>query len=86
MQGLINEFEALKQQNFVLDFDYPTDALLEKLRIVHRDLSPQEKQRLERKKSQLADLLHDLESGELHPEDLDELTREKLRKLLGGNE
>ncbi|WP_455232879.1 DEAD/DEAH box helicase [Geopseudomonas aromaticivorans] len=86
MQGLIDEFEALKQQNFVLDFDYPNDALLSKLRIVHRDLSPQEKQRLEKKKSQLADLLHDLENGELHPEDLDELTRDKLRKLLGGNE
>jgi superfamily I DNA and RNA helicase len=86
MQGLINEFEALKQKNFVLDFDYPNDALLGKLRIVHRDLSPQEKQRLEKKKSQLADLLHDLESGELHPEDLDELTRDKLRRFLGGNE
>jgi len=60
--------------------------LLGKLRIVHRDLSPQERQRLERKKSQLANLLDDLESGELHPEDLDETTREKLKKLLGGKE
>lgn len=85
MQGLIDEFSALKQRNFVLDFCYPDDALLGKLRIVHRDLSPQE-QRLERKKSQLANLLDDLESGELHPEDLDETTREKLKKLLGGKE
>jgi superfamily I DNA and RNA helicase len=83
MQGLIDEFEALKQHGFVLDFNYPNDALLSRLRVVHRDLSPQEKQRLEKKKSQLVDLLHDLESGELHPEDLDEATREKLRKLLG---
>jgi len=86
MQGLIDEFSALKQRGFVLDFRYPDDALLGKLRIVHRDLSPQERQRLERRKSQLADLLGDLESGELHPEDLDEATREKLKKLLGGNE
>lgn len=84
MQGLIDEFSALKQRDFVLDFCYPDDALLGKLRIVHRDLSPQERQRLERKKIQLADLLGDLESGELHPEDLDEATREKLRRLLGG--
>ena len=86
MQELIDELSALKQRGFVLDFSYPDDALLSKLRIVHRDLSPQEKQRLERKKSQLADLLGDLESGELHPEDLDATTREKLKKFLGGNE
>ena len=86
MQALIDEFEVLKQNAFVLDFNYPDEHLLSKLRIVHRDLSPQEKQRLEQRKNQLADLLGDLESGELHPEDLDEATREKLRKLLGGRE
>lgn len=85
MQGLIDEYEALKHHGFVLDFNYPDDTLLSKLRIVHRDLSPQERQRLERKKSQLADLLSDLDSGELHPEDLDETTREKLKRLLGGS-
>src|SRR3546814_2893389 len=75
MQGLIDEFSALRKRNFVLDFTYPDDTLLSKLRIVHRDLSPQEKNRLERRKSQLADLLVDLENGELHPEDLDDATR-----------
>lgn len=86
MQGLIDEFLALKQRSFVLDFCYPDDALLGKLRIVHRDLSPQERQRLERRKSQLADLLGDLENGELHPEDLglDEVTRERLKHFLEG--
>lgn len=86
MQELIDEFSALKQRDFVLDFTYPDDALLGKLRIVHRDLSPQERQRLERKKSLLANLLGDVESGELHPEDLDDATREKLRRFFGGNE
>lgn len=86
MQGLIDEFQTLKQHGFVLNFTYPDDNLLSKLRIVHRDLSPQEKQRLERRKSQLADLLGELESGDLHPEDLDEATREKLKRLLGGSE
>lgn len=86
MQGLIDEFSDLKKRDFVLDFVYPDDPLLGKLRVVHRDLSPQERQRLERRKSQLADLLGDLERGELHPEDLDEATREKLKRFLGGNE
>lgn len=86
MQGLIDEFQTLKKHSFVLDFTYPDDNLLSKLRIVHRDLSPQEKQRLERRKSQLADLLGDLESGDLHPEDLGEAAREKLKRLLGDSE
>lgn len=86
MQGLIDEFDALKQSGFVLDFTYPDDVLLGKLRIVHRDLSPQERERLEKRKNQLADLLGDLENGELHPEDLDEATRERLKKFLGGTE
>ncbi len=86
MQGLINEFNMLKQRGFVLDFRYPDDLLLSKLRIVHRDLSPQEQQRLAQKKNQLAELLHDLESGVLHLEDLDEATREKLKMLLWRNE
>lgn len=86
MQDLTDEFFALKQRDFSLDFCYPDDTLLGKLRIVHRDLSPLERQRLEQKKSQLADLVSDLERGELHPEDLDEVTREKLKRLLGGRE
>lgn len=86
MQGLINEFSTLKQRGFVLDFCYPNDALLGELRIVHRDLSLQERQRLKRTKSQLDDLLSDLESSKLHLEDLGEETREKLKRLLGGNQ
>lgn len=86
MQSLIDEFLALKGHNFVLDFTYPDRTLLGKLRIVHRDLSPQEQRRLEKKKSFLADIVDDLEKGKLHLEDLDEATREKLKLLLGGNE
>jgi superfamily I DNA and RNA helicase len=84
MQNLVDEFERLKDQRFTLDFTYPTDDLLGKLRIVHRDLSPKEKRRIEKKKSQLADLLRDLETGELLLGDLDEKTRKKLQKILGG--
>ena len=86
MQELLDEFSILKQQGFVLDFEYPDEVLLGKLRIVHRDLSPQERQRLERRKVQLVEVLNDLEKGEIHPEDLDESIREKIMKLFGGRE
>lgn len=84
MQNLIGEFEALKQKDFKLDFTYPDDDLLGRLRIVHRDLSPHEKQRLEKKKGQASELAEALERGELTPEDLDEETKRKLLELLGG--
>lgn len=86
MQGLLDEFSILKQQGFVLDFEYPDEVLLGKLRIVHRDLSPQGRQRLECRKVQLVEVLNDLENGEIHPEDLDEAIREKIMKFFGGRE
>lgn len=56
MQELVDEFNALKQRHFVLEFTYPDEELLSSLRIVHRDMSPQARQRLKQRKSQLADL------------------------------
>jgi superfamily I DNA and RNA helicase len=83
MDNLIAEFNELGKTKFKLDFKYPNDEQLSKLRVVHRDLSPQEKERLERKLVQATDLAEALERGELNPEDLDEETRIKLLRLLG---
>lgn len=85
MQNLISEFNSLKKNNFKLNFIYPGDEILSKLRIVHRDLSPQQKNKLEKKKNQLAKLVKDLEDGELLLEDLDKETRKKLQRLLMGD-
>jgi len=84
MANLIQEFERLKQHNFKLAFTYPTDELLKKLRIVHRDLSPHEKQRLEQKKTRALELADALERGEITPDDLDAEAKQKLLRLLGG--
>ncbi len=84
MANLICEFERLKQHNLSLDFTYPTDDVLKKLRIVHRDLSPHEKQRLEQRQTGARELVNALERGEITPDDLDAETKLKLIKLLGG--
>lgn len=84
MTNLIREFERLKQRNFRLDFTYPTDEVLKKLRIVHRDLSPHEKQRLEQRHTGARELVNALERGEITPDDLDAEIKQKLVKLLGG--
>lgn len=84
MQRIKQEFDRLKERNFRLEFDYPNDDVLAKLRIVHRDISPDEKKRLEKKKEVAAELAEALERGELSVEDLDAETKAKLRKILGG--
>ncbi len=86
MERISEEFGKLKEKQFRLDFEYPTDDLLQHLRVVHRDLSQHEKNRLEGKKKQLEDVLNSLENGELRPEDLDDQTKRKLIQLLGGNQ
>ncbi|MBC9745011.1 ATP-binding domain-containing protein [Pseudomonas syringae pv. syringae] len=84
MDALVHEFETLQQNDFRLNMRYPTDEQLSKLRIVHRDLSTHEKQRLEQKKYTAQELTQALESGELNAEDLDGETRDKLLQLLSG--
>lgn len=84
MDALVQEYAQLKQHQYRLDMIYPTDAQLSKLRIVHRDLSEHDKQRLEQKKYNAQELTHALETGELNPEDIDGETRAKLLALLSG--
>ncbi|KPM81500.1 DEAD/DEAH box helicase [Cobetia sp. UCD-24C] len=83
MQGLIDEFSELKGKGFELDFVYPDDALLSKLKVVHRDLSPQERERFEKTNVSFKDAIANMENGGMSPEDIDEETRKRLLKLLG---
>jgi superfamily I DNA and RNA helicase len=85
MVRLMNEFENLKNDDFRLSFTYPTDDVLKKLRIVHRDLPAEEKERLEQKKESVLNLIDAFERRELTPDDLEEETRQKLLSWLGGH-
>jgi len=91
MERLLNEFNTLKSHSFRLDFTYPTDEILSKLRVVHRDLSPADKARLERKKQSFDQAIDGIVSGELNIDDiasslgkLDEKKRAELLRLLEG--
>lgn len=82
MDRLIEEFNHLKNANFELRFRYPTKEERKKLEIIHRDMTKQDRKRLDERKKGLAQILHDLETGAMNPEDLDEGMLEKLKKLL----
>lgn len=81
MDKLIAEFNTLKLNNFELNFTYPTEKEFEFLKIVHRDMTPEEKKRLESRNKALYDVLDDIESGRIYIEDLDDDVRKKLEKI-----
>ena len=86
MANLMCEFERSRKHNFRLGFTYPTDEILQKLRIVHRDLSPHERERLEQRQTGARELADALERGEITPDDLDPEVKRRLITLLRGDE
>jgi superfamily I DNA and RNA helicase len=82
MQGLIDEFERLRKNGFELRFKYPTEEERKELMILHRDMTPDEQRRLKSRQKGLRELVSDLETGAVHPEDLDDELVGKLDELL----
>lgn len=83
MNTLIREFEEVKARDFTLDFRYPTEEERATLQVLHRDMSRATESRVKRYGKSLTDLVSDLDSGEVYPEDLDPETMARLRDLLG---
>ncbi len=82
MRGLIEEYENLKSHDFALQFTYPTQEQRERLRIVHRDMSDQERNRVRISERELSKLVSRFESGAVHVDDLDQDVIEKLKQHL----
>ena len=82
MRRLVEEFERLRANNFRLHFRYPTARERRFLKVVHRDMTAQEKNRIKHREKDLVDLVNDLEAGNIHLEDLDESYVNKLKGLL----
>ena len=82
MDALLKEFNEVKRNGFQLKFKYPTASEREKLSIVNRDMTVQERKNLQRKSASIEDLIQGLMRGEIHKEDLSEETRARLKELL----
>lgn len=82
MDGLIAEYEQVKSHNFTLDFIYPTQSQRDHMNIVNRDMSEAEKNRVRKNQGSMANLIADLESGQIFLEDLGEDQVARLRALL----
>jgi len=82
MKELMKEYERLREKNFELEFIYPTEEQRQQLRIVHRDMTMDERKRLESSQRSLFDLVGELQSGNVRLEDMDKDMLAKLRDLL----
>lgn len=82
MDGLIEEYQKVKEKGFALDFIYPTAEQRKQLNIVNRDMSSAEKENIARTIKSVDGLLQDIESGRLYVEDLGSDMIERLKKLL----
>ena len=80
MRALEAEYRRLLDHGFDLQFTYPSREQRERLRIVHRDMTDADRQRVRKSQEELGALAADLASGSLHVEDLDD----QLASLLAG--
>jgi len=82
MAAFVREFQRLRENDFELRFRYPTEEERRRMKTVHRDMTGQEKKRLEERAKSLKGLIEDLEVGRIQPEDLDEGLVQKLNELM----
>ena len=82
MEQLSEEYQRLRGNDFELRFPYPTPEELDRLRIVHRDVTAEEEGRVKGHDQHLEALVTDLESKNIYLEDIDPAVVKKLRDVL----
>lgn len=82
MEALAQELTSVADTRFELDFTYPTEDQLKRLRIVHREVSPAARESIVDKQETMRSLFAQMQKGEIVREDLDPDVLEGLRNLL----
>ncbi len=82
MEKLKREYEQLVKNDFELRFRHPTANERAEIRTVHRDLSPQEREKQRRRNTDLKELIRDLKRGDCRIDDIEPNIREQLLRML----
>ena len=82
MSELKQEYERLVVNDLQLRFTYPSTEEREELRLVHRDMTAAERDRIEQQDKSLRQFLQDVKQQKLRIEDIDPGVREELAALL----
>jgi len=82
MEKLTEEFSKIKNNNFKLRFKYPTKEEREKMKIINRDISNVEKEKIDTSITNLNELIKSIENEEIYLEDLPPEIINSLKELL----
>lgn len=85
MNGIIREYEEVKKRNFELHFEYPDLETIQKLNVINRDMSADEKKILSKDTealSSIKSIVARIKSGKGHLEDYPEDLQEILKLLI----
>ncbi len=85
MNRLIKEYEEVKNNDFKLKFKYPDNEEIQRLNIIHRDISEKEQKRFRKNVKTLEalyEIVKDIKQGNSFLEDYPEEYQKILRKLL----
>lgn len=83
MEGLKTEVDKVISDNYQLRFRVPTPPELERLRKIHRDMTPKEREKVQKMQQTLADFVAQVSSGDLAIENLPSELRTQLEELFG---
>lgn len=83
MEGLKSEVDKVVLDNYQLRFRVPTPVELERLRKIHRDMTPKEREKVQKMQQTLADFVAQVTSGDLAIENLPSELRTQLEELFG---
>jgi len=83
MNELTNEYNAVKANDFRLDFDYPNEEKRKLLHIINRDMTRDQKKALERNITDLGRIIDEIDRGAVNIADLPPELQRKLQKVLG---
>ncbi|EAV43546.1 hypothetical protein SIAM614_02676 [Stappia aggregata IAM 12614] len=83
MEALTREYAAIAKNDYRLEFVYPNEKLRARLRVVNRDMSAEEKQKVKSAKQTVSTLVQQLAAGDVQLDDLPEGDLQALRELLG---
>ena len=82
MQGLVDEFNRLKSEDFRLSFTYPTKEQRNQMRLINRDFSDEERRIFNKRVKDVERALTELADGDIQLEDIPVEILSKIKGLL----
>ncbi|MDX8327175.1 MULTISPECIES: DEAD/DEAH box helicase [Agrobacterium] len=82
MDKLTEEFQRVAGHNYELNFVYPDEETRKHLKVINRDLTPEEQKSIKGAATRLSSLVSDISAGKVLIEDLPKQDVDALRKFL----